>query len=96
MAAKKVEIKTNEAESKAHGEISAAATLNPERKSRPRKQIGIRIPAEIFDDLEIYAISQKFKGNTWTLNDEVATFLIDFTKEHKAEIDRCRARNRDP
>lgn len=97
MTAKKCEIKTSETESRAHGETAAATALNPERKqSRPRKQIGIRIPADVFEDLEIYGIAQKFKGNAWTLNDEVATYLINFTKEHKAEIDKCRERNMDP
>lgn len=96
MTAKKLNINTTEAESIAHGRLAAESALYPERKqTRPRKQIGIRIPADVFDDLEVYGISQKFKGNPWTLNEEVASYLINFTKEHRAEIDQCRARNTD-
>lgn len=93
MATKKVEIDTEGR--KDQGNKAALETLEAsgKKKAQAKQLIGIRVPLEIYQDLETMRAIAYAEKNGWSVNKELNAYLVKFSKEHRAEIDEFRARN---
>lgn len=93
--AKKLDIQAPK-QAKAHGEAAVVNTLENggRTKAQPKKQLSIRIPVPMFEDLEALGMNHKINGQDWSTNELVTTLIGQYLDAHRTEIEEFRERNR--
>lgn len=59
---------------------------NPKPQAGQRKQIGVKIPLDLYNNLESLKTARKLYGETLTLTDLIVDFLTDYMDQHMDEI----------
>lgn len=88
--AKKIEIQApapQNVEKKA-AEIAKTAT-GP--KKDPRRQLGIKVSQDLYDDLQTIEQIHKARGESWNMTMIAVQLLTDYVNEHREEIDKYNA-----
>lgn len=73
-------------------EARAEALRSEMRSHGGRKQIGVKIPQELYEELERLKIVRDFEGETLTTTDLITGFLTSYMDEHRHEIAEFKAR----
>lgn len=84
--AKKIEMKAPEPQSINEG-AQNALNVAPKKKDT-RRQLGIKVSSEVYDDLQIIEQIHKSRGEPWNMTMIGAQLLADYVEEHRAEIER--------
>lgn len=87
MAGKKVNIQTPAPQSTNRGADDAIAGHSG-RKKDTRKQLGIKVSMEVYDDLQIIERIHKNRGESWNMTMVGAQLLADYVEEHRDEINK--------
>ena len=94
MASKKVEIDTEGR--KDQGNKAARETLEAsgKKKASIKQPVGIRVPIEVYQDLETLRAIAYTEKSGWSVNKELNAYLLEFVKQNRARIDEFRERTR--
>lgn len=88
MASKKTEIK----EPEQMGGYNTTGQGRP--RAGPKKQLMVRVPMTMFDDLETLRAMSIMNGDGWTINGQINEWLEAYLDERRADIDEFKARIR--
>lgn len=58
------------------------------KKKDNRKQLGIKVSMEVYDDLKVLEQIHKSRGETWNVTLIGAQLLADYVEDHRAEIEK--------
>lgn len=59
----------------------------PKPLAEQRKQIGVKIPMELYNEFERLKVVRKSNEETLTYTDLIVDFLADYMNEHRHEIE---------
>lgn len=93
MATKKIEIGTMTRTDQGNQAAREAFEDTGRARATEKQQIGIRIPMDLYRDLETLRAKAYAERSGWTVNKQVNEMLEEFVKQHRTEIDEFRARN---
>ena len=78
------------------GEIATMSTIdNGKRpKAQPKKQVGVRFPEPMFEDMDALRMIMKLRGENWSLKETIVQLMEEYLEKYREDSDDFRERTR--